>query len=608
MKRLLLLTTLLASPAWAQDEPQDEAVQDEVVVVGERFGETTVEGLTSPVTVIDTELDTREAGELASILRTVPSLAVSESGSPAGLTQIRLRGTEANQVVVLVDGVEVGNPLDGAFDFGGLRAGNIARVEVLRGEQSTLYGSDAVGGVVNVLTRDSSEPYWSASAEAGSRGTTELTVNSAVPVGGAVLGLGGNVFTTDGYDISGEGGNDDGAESRSLDLSLRGLDLGPVALTGTYSTTTRTADFDEDADFDGRLDDVDAQQTVSTDIARIAATTDLGPVALRASGSWAETDTDTRAQFSSSTSGRRAQAQLIAKYDDDTHSFTALGEYEDTRYAFRGDPDTPGNDAWSVAGDYRFVCGPLTLTASARHDFNSLFEDATTWRAGAGYALSWEGRLYASVGEGVKEPTLVELFGFFPAGRFTGNPDLRPERSLGFDVGYRQSFRGGSVGVNYYRSELESEISTVFNPDFTSTLVNLERDSEREGVEVEGQYVLGDLRLNASASWLDASEGGAEEIRRPEWQASGTAAWAPTDAVELALWADHTGEQLDIDFATFSNVKLDAFTLVGAKAAYSFGDAEVYVRAENLLDESYEQLVGYASAGRGVFVGLRFGD
>ena len=189
---------------------------------------------------------------------------------------------------------------------------------------------------------------------------------------------------------------------------------------------------------------------------------------------------------------------------------------------------------------------------------------------------------------------------------FTGNPDLQAEESLGFSVGYDQEFGDLELSIDVFRSELSDEITTVFNPDFTSTVVNLETDSTRQGVEVEARWKVSDtILLRGSATYLDSEENDIQEIRRPEFLASATATWQASDALNLTVNLDHNGSQLDTDFGTFSNVTLDAFTLVGARASYDINDfATLSIRGENLLDEDYQEVFGFSSPGRAVYGGL----
>ncbi len=637
MKRLILSASLLAlaAPAWGQAQADysqyiscgtheaDEIIicdwyledvhRDTVIVTASRIGFDRPDDLTAPIsTITQTDIANRNQAVVADLLRTVPGLSVSQNGGAGSLTQLRLRGAEANHILVLIDGVEVANPADGAFDFGGLSTQDIVKIEVLRGEQSALYGSDAVGGVINILTRaGEARERWRANIEGGSRDTLDGGFGAVIPVGEAALSINGNAFTTGGYDIAGLDGEADGAKSRSLNLGLNAVELGGVTFSGKYGFTRRETDFDSDTDFDGRLDNTADETTVETATARVDARFDLGAIQNKITAHMVETETDTIGGFASNSTGARHGINWIAKADfDDVHRLTVLVEAEHEQYKITPNFTEAGAepDVWTtaLAGDYRFQNDSLTVSASARLDDNDLFDSTTTWRLGAGYAFPWEGRLRASLGTGIKNPTLVELFGFFPQSRFTGNPDLQPERSTGISVGYTQEIGNLSVTLDYFRSELKDEITTLFNPDFTSTVVNLESDSTREGIEIAADWRLADkFSVSGSASFLSSEQDGVEEIRRPDVLASATATWRPIEAVSLTLAVDHNGEQLDTDFATFSNVTLDSFTLVGANARWSVtDDAALTLRGTNLLDEQYQEIVGYASPGRGVFAGL----
>ena len=642
MKRLLLSAAFfaMADPAWGQvqgdrdqeakricssptvnDKTGDIIIKscdplpfytDLITVTAERLGYTRLDEVTVPVSIItEADIQARNQGVVADLLRTVPGLAVSQNGGAGSLTQIRLRGAEANQIVVIIDGVEVANPSDGAFDFGGLRTEDVVKIEVLRGEQSALYGSDAIGGVINIITRaGSTSESWRASVEGGSRDTLEGQISAVISLGDAALSVNGNAFTTDGFDISGLRGEKDGAKTQSLSLGLNSVELGGVTLSGKYGFSTRETDFDSDSDFNGRLNDTADETEVKTETARVDARFALAGFDHKITAARTETNTDTVGRFSSRSVGTRKAANWAAKRGfGKAHSFTALAEVENESYEIVPNFTEPGADPentnYGLAGDYRYADDSLTLTASARHDINDLFNDSTTWRVGAGYGFSWDGRIRASVGTSVKNPTLIELFGFFPASNFTGNPDLNPETSLGISVGYEQSIGNLDVSVDVFRSELEDEITTLFNPDFTTTVVNLNSDSTREGIELAASWTNDNFSVSGSASFLNSEQDNLEEIRRPKVLASGTAKWTATEDLSLTVSVDHNGSQLDTDFATFQNVKLDSFTLVGANARFHVTDeVALTLRGTNLLNETYQELVGYASPGRGAFAGL----
>ncbi len=585
----------------------------DIIAIGQRIGSTYADTMTSPVSVLtSTDIDARGQAYISELLRSIPGIAVNTSGPGGGLTQIRLRGSEANHVLVLIDGVEVANPAAGEFDFSGLRAEDVERIEVLRGEQSALYGSDAIGGVINIITRaGSTREGWRASVEAGSRDTLEGQISAVLPLGSASLSVNGNAFTTEGYDISGLNGEKDGSKSRSLNVGLNQVEIGGISFSGKLGLSRLDVDFDGDTDFDGRLNNTDGETTVKTDTTRIDARFELAGFDHLVTSHMIETDTDTRGGFSSRSIGSRHGINWAAKRDFGNNSFTALAEAEHEKYKIIPNFTEPGaepdNWTYALAGDYRYNSGPLSLTASARHDINDLFDDATTWRVGAGYAFEdFGGRIRGSIGTGVKNPSMIELFGFFPASRFTGNRDLKPETSLGYSLGYEHAFGDFDISIDYFKSELEDEITTLFNADFTTSVVNLSTDSTRAGVELEARWQASDqFSLRGSATFLDSDQDGTEEIRRPDFLASGSVIWDATDKLSLSAQIDHNGEQLDTDFATFQNVILDAFTLVGARANYDLTDnVTLSIRGENLFDEDYQEVVGYASPGRAVYGGL----
>jgi len=617
MKRFLLsaaIAAIIAPNAFGQaaDIPID--ADEDIISIGQRIGVSQAANLTSPVSVItETEIAARGQQYISDLLRSLPGIAVNSSGPAGGLTQIRVRGSEANHVLVLIDGVEVANPSSGEFDFSGLRAEDVVRIETLRGEQSALYGSDAIGGVINIITRaGSTQEGWRASVEAGSRETLEGQVSAVIPLGGAALSLNGNVFTTDGYDISGLDGERDGSKSRNLNIGLNKFELGGLTLSGKFGTSRLDAQFDEDSTFDGRLNDSNSETTVRTETARIDAHFDIAGFSNLITSHMVDTDTDTRAGFSTRSKGARHGINWAAKKEFGDSSFTALAEAEHEAYSitpnFTEADAEPDNWTYALAGDYRYNAGPISLTASARHDINDLFEDATTWRVGGSFAFeNFGGRIRGSIGTGVKNPSLIELFGFFPASRFTGNRDLQPEQSLGFSLGYEQELGSLNLSVDYFRSELKDEITTVFNPDFTSTVINLDTDSTRQGVELEARWDISErLSARGAATFLSSEQNDIEEIRRPDFIASASVTYRPVDVLALTATLDHNGSQLDTDFGTFQNVTLDAFTLLGLNAAYDVNDTvTLSLRGDNLLDEDYQEVFGYASPGRAIYGGVK---
>lgn len=615
--QITLLAALFACPALAQDTPTlDPSGVSEVISIGQRIGQTYTDVLTSPVSVITLdEIEASGAAYIADLLRTIPGMAVNRGGPAGSNTQVRMRGTEGNHILVLIDGVKASNPNTGEFNFAFLRAEDVLKIEVLRGEQSALWGSDAIGGVINIITRaESTREHYRITVEGGSFGTGEAQFSAVIPLGTAALSVTGNVFKTAGYDVSGSGGEEDGADSRALNVGLNKVDLAGLTLSGKFSTQVANNDFDGFNFFTGGLSDALSETETKTKTGQLSARFTLAGFENLVNASLTDVEQTTRGTtFDSRNTGHRTQFNWAAEKSWDVHSLTILAETEKEDFSNfggvgAGQNQNEGIKNHAIAADYRFNQNAVTLTASARQGFNDRFDDVFTWRVGAGYAFEdFGGRVRASVGTGVKNPSMTELFGFFP-NNFTGNPDLKPETSVGYDIGYEHVWGDIKFSVDYFHSDLEDEIYFISGLDPITfarlrpdTMGNLTAKSSREGVELEMRGdISGNLSVRASTTILDAKEDNGKEIRRPDFLASASTTWNPFDPLSMTLSVQHIGRQLDTGAR-----ELDAFTLVGLNIRYSLNDiVTLSVRGENLLDQDYQEVVGYASQGRGVYAGL----
>ena len=651
MKRLLLsaaVVVVFASPAYGQihskpNTPCQPVIHDdllicpnsdEIIAIAQRIGTREQDEISSPVSLIsETEIVARDNAYIADLLRTIPGASINRSGPGGSLTQLRLRGSEANHILVLVDGVEVSNPNTGEFDFGSLRSEDVVRIEVLRGEQSALWGSDAIGGVVNIITRAGDDgmttPSYRASIDAGSFNTFEGQVSAVIPVGNSALSINGNVFRTNGYDVSGSGGEMDGADSRAFNAGLNNVKFGGLVLSGKLSTQVANNNFDDFDIFTGGLSDALSETQTKTQTGRLSARFSLGGFENLVNTSLTDTkQTTSGTAFDSQNTGKRIQANWAVEKSWNVHTMTLLAETEKEQFSNFGGVGAGQNQAENIrnhafVADYRFNKNAITVSASVRADFNDRFKDSQTWRVGAGYTFEgFGGRVRVSGGTGVKNPSMIELFGFVPAD-FVGNPDLIPETSLGYNIGYDQKLEDWDFSADYFRSNLENEIYTIFGQFDPVTFIRLTPDtvdnrntkSKREGLELEARGSIGDrLNVRGSATFLDAKENGTTELRRPEFLASATATWTPIDPLSFTLSAEHTGSQIDtlsrLDPVSFiftrSRIELGAFTVVGLNIRYSLNDiVTLSLRGENLLDEDYQEVVGYASQGRGGYAGIR---
>ncbi len=620
--RILCSTVLLAAPtaAMAQDSP----IEDVVYVTAARIP-LAADAATVSISALDSAMIEARGGVfVADILRAIPGLSVSRSGPAGALTQIRARGSEANHVLVLIDGIEAASPFTGEADFAHFAFDDLAMIEVARGEQSALWGADAIGGVISLrsaLPEQGREA--SLRIEGGSFGTTRLSARLGTGFEHGYIAAGLGAFETDGIDVSGLGGERDGYSNRTANF-LAGRQWGSVKLdTALHWVGYQTAS-DADTDFDGRLDNTDDRRTGDQILARAGLTMDqhVGNIALSHEIAVQLTDDVSRSfegdARSALSEGQRTQAhyQLTGfwSHGEIEHRLTGLVEYEQDRTSNDAGPGSLANQSHDLASsafafDYGLSRGPLDLTASARHESNQDFEDAITWRAGLAWAFeSVGGRLRLGGGEGVKNPGVFELFGYFPA-YFIGNPALKPERSRGWELGWEQGFADGRghASAVWFQSQLTDEIYTDFAV-FPATARNATSRSDRSGLELEAGWDVNDaLAVFGSATFMDSEQDGAAEIRRPQRLASLTLDWHPVAAAwSASLTVDHTGEQLDTDFGSFQNVTLDAYTLVGGQLRWQAREGvELYLRGENLLDEDYQDVFGYHTPGRGLYLGLR---
>ncbi|VAW02659.1 TonB-dependent receptor [hydrothermal vent metagenome] len=616
MKREFYLATAglavcLANPAWADDTLTD----DPILVTGSRIP-IPISEVTAAASIIPAEeLQARGDQYIADALRRIPGVAVNRSGPAGALTQVRLRGSEANHVLVLIDGMQASDPFTDGFNFGAASSDGVARIEVLRGEQSALWGTDAIGGVVQILNEPLSDgDTLRGQIEWGSFNTSSFAV--AASHNGDIGKVWGNVsgLNTHGYDVSGNNGETDGFSQ------LTGTGGANLTLSDNWTFQVRgraqssSSEFDADTDFDGRLNDV--ERALDTDIAqaRIALVGTGGPGNLshQVFGSYLNSRTNSGSSRSKGTR-RKIGWQATGNWTTGAvdNRLTALVEgrfetYENDGGPGAGQNQKQDNNMYAFAAEYQGNAGPVILSLSARNEQNDLFANANSLRAGVAVNVqSLNGKFRASVGQGVKNPGFFELFGFFPA-FFVGNPDLKAEKSTGFELGWDQKFALGSASVTVFTSDLENEIFTDFGV-FPATARNRTGTSRREGIELglDLQWTQG-LSTSSSVSFLRSQENGIDEIRRPNFLASFSLFW--TDASQnwqASVGVDHNGDMQDTDFGSFQRVNLPAYTLVRAKLSRKIGKSfQVYLRAENLANNKYQEVFSFAGQERAIYGGL----
>ncbi|AOL94240.1 TonB-dependent receptor plug domain-containing protein [Porphyrobacter sp. LM 6] len=636
-----------AVPAWAQDnsyendagEPlydgsYERALEDDIGAGRQRIlvsasRDTALERddyTGSSLVITAEELEDRQTRDIADVLRDVPGVAVA--GIP-GQTQIRLRGAEANHVLILVDGIEVSDPFAGEFDIGTLQADIGARLEVLRGPQSALYGPDAIGGVIAYETASgAARDGFGARIEGGTQGTVNGAARYGANGDGWDAALSAVVVSTDGQPNARGGTRDIGRDSYTL-AGKGSVNASDNLTLRAAARFIRTEGQFNDSDFDFTsptfgftIDSPGTRYTNEAFYALVGAKLDTldGRWTHDLSAQIADVTRDGFTAFgrASGSEGDRFKASYVSGFKlADEHNLTFAADWE--QEGFRN--TTPGGFAFTgrreieqvgLVGEYRYAAEAFDVSAAIRHDMNDLFRDATTFRVGAGYRVTDTTRLRAAAGSGVKNPGFFELYGFVD-GRFIGNAALRPEKSTGWEVGIDQDLgTAARVSLTYFDSELEGEIFTTFPPPtFIATPANRTTESRQRGVEVSLAARLADhWTLDAAYSYLDAEENGVEEVRRPNHIASAALTWAaPDDAASATLVVRYNGETPDVAFTDPSfvpvRVSLDDYTLVNFNARVRLTDGiNAFARMENILGEDYEQVFSFVSPGRSAAVGI----
>ncbi|MFW2852051.1 TonB-dependent receptor plug domain-containing protein [Sphingomonas sp. TX0543] len=637
----------------------------DVVVTATRSGDAIPLDLVgSSVTVItDADLQARQTRILSDALRDVPGVAVNRNGAVGGLTQVRIRGAESNHTLVFIDGIKADDPYSGEYDFGTLLNDEAARIEVLRGQQSSLYGSDAIGGVISYTTLSGRErPGYVARIEGGSMGTISAGGRAAGIVGDTVdYALSSSYYRTDGYPVAPGGNRDLGSDSLGATGKVNWTPAPNFKLTavGRYSLTRADLDDQAIAPTSPIVQGYPVITAVDTPGNRyrnkgwyglVGASWSLFDDAWSNSLSGALSDT-TRDSYGLSGRafgdvGRRYRASFnsTVRFGNERvkNRFTLAADWE--RQEFRN--TTPGGfsdnskhtlDTTGYVAQYDVTIDErLALGASARIDHYSLFQDAATYRATASYLLPTGTRLHGAYGTGIKAPTAAELFGYSD-GIYIGNANLRPEKSEGWEAGVEQSFIGSAakIGATYFRNRFIDQIDTTYvfvqaTGAYLQQSYNNNVRTTQEGVEVYATARVRDFRLDAAYTYLNAPQtinalagpapanGGfqspvpitTQAVRRPKNTASVNVSYAP-EALPLTatLTVRYNGSQRDYAFnANYSRllVSMKAFTLVNFNAAYDLNShIQVFGRVENLLDTKYQEVFTFNASRRAAYGGVK---
>jgi vitamin B12 transporter len=626
------------------------------------------ESASSTTVITASDIEAHQLRTVSDALATVPGLNVAQSGGPGGQTSIFLRGTNSNHVKVLIDGIDVSDPSNpnGSFDFGQLLTGDIERIEILRGPQSGLYGSDAIGGVISITTKSGNgPPKVMLSTESGSFGTT----NERASLSGSQADF-NYVFNvqhfqsastpvTPSYDLApGEKRNNDFYDNwtYSTKLGAKLSDTLAVNVVGRYTDSKLYYTNDDFVDF-FPLSFAEPIPSTQTDH-QFAGRAELvwSPFAgfknffgVNYTNSWTwnfDPNADTGLPSptvlpSTTTLGTRVKEDYRGELQVAPGQLFIFGA-EDQNETLRTnsssiiDPITFDETFFTTYAERRNDAGWLELqnqltkqfylVSNIRYDANEDFGDHTTFRVAPVYIVPQiDTKLKASYGTGFKAPTLEDLYvNYLPF--FVANPNLKPEESSGWDAGFEQPiandrFRFGST---YFRNDLKNLIETVITPTpGVESLGNIDTASTYGFENFAAWQVNSRLRLRADYTYTvaiaDSTPGctsppcaGQELLRRPKNKASLTANWQVMDRLSFSSTLLYVGSWYDIARQTTAPdgfnpyVKAPGFTTVNLAANYALrDDVTVFARIDNLFNQQYEDPLGFQKQGFGAFAGIR---
>ncbi len=582
----------------------------------------------SAVTVITAEeIERKQARVVSDLLREVPGVAVHRSGPLGTQTAVRIRGGEPGHTLVIIDGVKVNDPSDSnaTYNFGHLLTSNVERIEVLRGPQSGLYGSDAIGGVINIITRKGRGPATaSLGVEGGSFGTANVMTGFRGGGEGYHFSLSATGYRTSGISIA-PGPEKDGYRNQTYNARF-GFELMEdleLELSGRYVRTnletdgqssSRGATPDDGDETDG--DRWTGRTQLKYNLFDGAWSHAAGATTVRMKRDFFDDSTDRHNRFDGRRLGVDYETNVSFETSagvDATHAVTFLTEREKDSHV-TGDT-RPSFTNQSHSGEYQVgFADRLFLSGGVRYDDNERFKNTSTYRLTAAYLHAETGtRLHGSYGTGVKNPTLSHSFQRF--GRLGPNPDVQPEKSKGWDVGVGQDLLEGrlSTDLTYFDSRPTDLIywnnagTTDFNDDFYDNLAGTSRIRGWE-FSVKAKPAEG-MNLSAQYTYTDAKDTQGRPLRRrAKHIASANAGYDLLDgraAVDLGI--DYNGKQVD----QHHHPKVPSYVLVNVAGKYSVTKAiEFFGRIENLFDKDYYELRSfelreYRTTGIGFFAGVR---
>jgi vitamin B12 transporter len=612
MHKLAILTgasaLVFTNLAQAQDASGEEETQLKRVVVSTALRyDASLESSTSSVTVIDEEeIQRSAAADLPTLLQSYPGVAITSYGGQGATSNVFVRGMSSSQTLVLINGIRVSSATAGTTSLFNVPLSAISRIEVAKGAHSAQWGADAIGGVINIITKDGSAcpgdktscttltagvTYpWGASTDINTRGQT---------ASGLRYSLGGTLMGTQGYDFTlpGSWGHEpdkDGFRRGSLNANLaQDVEWGEIYLNGIYSRGQSQYD------------------SLFPELNEVKTDTFAGKVGTRIdhSDDWSTTlelmhafdrardfrdGLTTTNTFETHRTGLSLRTLKSFEIGGITHSLGGgIEGYREDVSSNTIDYSVDSRDVGAVFAQYGLTYEALTLNGGLRHDENEQFGNATTYNLGASYEVVPDVILRASYGTGFRAPSFNDLY--YPG---FSNPDLKPERSRGYEVGMLWNISDAtSLDVAFYQTWLTDAIAS-YAPDYLPFNVARARVT---GVEATLSHQFND-RWHGKAM-LDVrdprdTDSGNYIAYRERFKATLEAGYKPTEKVDLTARVLYGASR----YANADNTeKMPAYTTIDFSAIYNVNETSmVRFSIANLFDEDYALISGYRAPGRTV--------
>jgi vitamin B12 transporter len=583
-------------PAGAQQQDPVPVFNDSVVVSATSTPEDRQEVPASTTVFDQQEIAARQATDLSDLVSTSPGLTVVQAGPAGQQTSLFTRGTNSVQTLLLWNGIQLNDPYFGGANWQFVPLDGVQRVEVVRGPFSSLYGSNAMGGVIQVLT--GTRQGGTLNVEGGEYGYARAGLAAGANLGSGRfdftgnLRRGGNEFVNDDFD------SEEGV-ARGLWSLGSGSSLGVLVRANDSKTGIPFSD-----------GEVSPHREISWQEREEAIPFQYNQ------GPWQVEAQASRADFDNSF---RDPDDPFSKFSDTTSKATrgrAVGSWGsgDLRLSFGGDVErlevTASSDGftnldaahqrtWAAFGEGSWGHGPVRLDLGVRRDDNDVYGGKTSLRAGTVIALAPDTLLRASYGEAFRAPTLGELF--FPG---SGNPELKPEDSQSWELGLEHSVGGWRFVLTGFENRLRNLIDFDFA---TFRDVNVGRARTR-GIEAEAGYRRGIWDANVNGTWLNTEDldTGLELLRRPKRSANAVLSARPGDWT-LSLVGRYVGERADVDPATFLQTVNPSYTRLDVAARWrALAWLSPYARVENATDKRYSEALGFPAPGRTWIGGVSF--